>query len=256
MATMRLLTLSNQKTMKGEAYGYLTAVLHLAPGALSGHQVCPSASEGCLASCLNTAGRAGIIKKGETTNQIQQARIRKTRALFADREAFMADLVRDLEALVRKAGREGKAPAARLNGTSDLPWEKYRAVRRGVEYRNLFQAFPEIQFYDYTKIAARALKAASGAYPANYRVTFSASECNQGAVELVARAGGNVAVVFDTVPDTYLGVPVIDGDKSDLRFLDPERVIVGLKAKGPAKRDTSGFVRRPVQGFPVIQVAA
>jgi len=237
MATRNVLTYGNTKTAKGEASGYLTGILHLAPGALSGAQVCPKASAGCLAACLNTAGRGRFDK-------IQQARIAKTRWLFDDRSSFMAALVKSIGATVRKAKREGMTPCIRLNGTSDLPWEKFKCVRDGVEYRNPMEAFPDVQFYDYTKIPARALKWARGDMPSNYHVTFSASESNDDASRMVAMAGGNVAVVFDQIPAAYYGRSVVDGDNSDLRFLDPVGVIVGLKAKGDAKLDNSGFVKR------------
>jgi len=237
MATRNVLTYGNTKTAKGEASGYLTGILHLAPGALSGAQVCPKASAGCLAACLNTAGRGRFDK-------IQQARIAKTRWLFDDRSSFMEALVKSVGATVRKAQREGMIPCIRLNGTSDLPWEKFKCVRDGVEYRNPMEAFPDVQFYDYTKIPARALKWARGDMPSNYHVTFSASESNDDQSRMVAMAGGNVAVVFDQIPTAYYGRSVVDGDNSDLRFLDPVGVIVGLKAKGDAKLDDSGFVKR------------
>jgi len=237
MTTRNVLTYGNTKTAKGEASGYLTGILHLAPGALSGAQVCPKASDGCLAACLNTAGRGRFDK-------IQQARIAKTRWLFDDQSSFMVALVKSIGATVRKAEREGMTPCIRLNGTSDLPFEKFKCVRDGVEYRNPMEAFPDVQFYDYTKIPARALKWARGDMPANYHVTFSASESNDDASRMVAMSGGNVAVVFDQIPTAYYGRSVVDGDNSDLRFLDPVGVIVGLKAKGDAKLDDSGFVKR------------
>lgn len=236
-----MLTIGNTKTAKGEKLGILTGILHLSPGDLSGHQVCPSASQGCLAACLNTAGR------GQMT-PIQTARIKKTRLFFEDRAAFMQQLAKSIESLIRKAKREGMTPAVRLNGTSDLPWEK---IAFG-DYRSLFEAFPDVQFYDYTKIRARALKFAKGWMPANYHLTFSATESNHADCEAVAAAGGNVAVVFDHLPETYLGLPVIDGDVTDVRFQDPAGVVVGLKAKGKAKHDTSGFVRKIIP----IKVAA
>jgi hypothetical protein len=156
----------------------------------------------------------------------------------------MQALVKSIEATIRKAEREDMTPCIRLNGTSDLPWEKFKCVRDGIEYRNPMEAFPDVQFYDYTKIPARALKWVRGDMPANYHVTFSASESNDDASRMVAMAGGNVAVVFDQIPADYYGRNVVDGDDSDLRFLDPVGVIVGLKAKGEAKRDDSGFVKR------------
>jgi len=237
MTTRNVLTYGNTKTAKGEASGYLTGILHLAPGAISGAQVCPKASAGCLAACLNTAGRGRFDK-------IQQARIAKTRWLFDDRSGFMQALVWSIKATIRKAQREGMTPTIRLNGTSDLPWEKFRCIRDGVEYRNPMQAFPDVQFYDYTKIPARAIKCANGEMPANYHLTFSASEDNENACRMVSMAGGNVAVVFDKIPGVWYGQKVVNGDETDLRFLDPAGVVVGLKAKGEAKHDNSGFVRK------------
>jgi len=237
MTTRNVLTYGNTKTAKGEASGYLTGILHLAPGDIAGAQVCPKASEGCLAACLNTAGRGRFDK-------IQQARINKTRWLFDDRSGFMAALVKSITATVRKAQREGLTPTIRLNGTSDLPWEKFKCVRDGVEYRSPMHAFPEVQFYDYTKIPARAIKWAEGRMPSNYHVTFSASEDNESACRMVSMAGGNVAVVFDQIPGDWYGRKVVNGDETDLRFLDPAGVVVGLKAKGEAKHDNSGFVRK------------
>ena len=237
MANRNILSIGNTKTAKGESKGYMTGILHLAPGNIAGIQVCPKASAGCLAACLNTAGRGRFDK-------IQQARINKTRWLFDDRAGFMRALVWSIEALIRKAEREGMIPVVRLNGTSDLPFEKFKCERDGVEYRNPMKAFPEIQFYDYTKIAQRAIKWAEGSMPANYHLTFSASEDNDSACRMVSMAGGNVAVVFDQIPADWYGRKVVNGDETDLRFLDPAGVVVGLKAKGDAKHDNSGFVRK------------
>lgn len=236
---LKLFTLGNPKTAKGEARNYLTAVLHLAPSTLSGYQVCPKATAGCIASCLNTAGRGGIFKKGETSNTIQRARIRRTVAFFENRDAFMADIVADIERAIRYAGDNGLVPVFRLNGTSDIAWEKIRCVRKGVEYRNVMDAFPAVQFYDYTKVLGRHT-------PANYHLTFSRAESNGADTGKAIAAGINVAVVFASkaLPEAWAGVRVVNGDESDLRFLDPAGVIVGLYAKGKARKDTSGFVVR------------
>ena len=224
---MNLLTTGNPKIQKGTAKGYLTSILHLAPHTLSGHNVCPMATAGCAAACLNTAGRGGIFKPGETTNTIQQARIRKTNWLFSDRDAFLMQLVKEIGRAIKNAKRHGLIPAIRLNGTSDLRWEYY----------DIMSQFPTTQFYDYTKIANRR------DLPANYHLTFSLAENNEGNARFALANGMNVAAVFHTMPTMYLGVPVINGDDSDLRFLDPAGVVVGLKAKGKAKRDTTGFVK-------------
>ena len=227
---MKLLTLSNTKTRKGEARGYVTFILHLAPGNLSGFNVCPGASKGCLASCLNTAGRGRFAP-------VQNARIAKTRRFFEDRAGFMADLAKDIAAAVRFADRRGLGLAIRLNGTSDIRWETVPVAGA----RNIFERFPAVTFYDYTKLANRRN------LPPNYRLTFSRAEHNDAKVPDAIGAGHNVAVVFDTgktaeLPRSYRGLPVIDGDADDLRFLDPAGVVIGLRAKGSAKSDRSGFV--------------
>jgi hypothetical protein len=225
----KLLGIANTKTMKGEKLGYLTFIMHLAPSRLSGYQVCPSASAGCSWACLNLSGM------GKFSN-VQAARIAKTKWFFEDRQAFMAQLVKEIEAAIRKANRMKLLPVFRLNGTSDIRWENYSVVRDGVTYANIMEAFPQQQFYDYTKIPNRC------DLPSNYHLTFSRSEVNEMQVLEVMRSGMNVAVVFDTIPDKWMGVKVVDGTETDLRFLDEDFVVVGLKANGKAKKDASGFV--------------
>jgi hypothetical protein len=241
---MTLLTTGNPKIAKGMSLGYLTNILHLAPYKLSGRNVCPMATAGCAAACLNTAGRGGIIKKGETTNQIQIARLARTDFFFNDREQFMGKLVKEITNAIKLAEKHELTPVFRLNGTSDIRWETVPVVHptntdgfdKPVVYNNIMEMFPNVQFYDYTKIANRR------DLPANYHLTFSLAESNLEDALLALAHGMNVAAVFRTVPDTFLGVSVIDGDATDLRFLDPRSVVVGLKAKGKAKKDTSGFV--------------
>lgn len=231
----------NPKTKKGRARGYSTAIMHFAPSDLSGMNVCQFATAGCRAACLNTAGHGGIIRKGETTNAIQLARIARTNHFRFDRFNFNAELVVAIQTHVRRAVRKGLTPVVRLNGTSDLPWEKLRLN----DGRTVLETFPEIQFYDYTKNAKRAIANARGEHPANYHLTFSRAESNQSDVDAVVAAGGNVAVVFAKyLPDVYGGRRVVNGDTDDLRFLDPSGVVVGLKAKGRGRSDDSGFVVR------------
>lgn len=254
---MKLLTVGNPKLVKGQKQGYLSFVLHLAPSTLSGYNTCPMASIGCAAACLNTAGRGGIFKKGETTNIIQQARIKRTVMFFEQRDLFMNMLVKDIQLGIKQAEKQGLIPVFRLNGTSDIRWENIpvtvptvmydrndRKYIAHLPYNNIMDAFPSITFYDYTKLANRRN------LPTNYHLTFSRSESNAADVDMVINgiegvrtsSDMNIAVVFNTLPETYLGRPVINGDETDLRFLDPRRVIVGLKAKGKAKKDYSGFV--------------
>ena len=233
---MKLLSIGNPKILKGMKQGYMTYILHLAPADVSGYNTCPKATAGCKAACLNTAGRGGMFKKGETTNVIQQARIRKTRWFFEDRESFLATLKDDIRKAIRQSEKKGLIPVFRLNGTSDLSWEKY----------GIIQEFPNVQFYDYTKVLGRKVNGL-----ANYHLTFSAADGNDDDVRRAIKEKYNIATVFgikksQPMPETYEGTPVFNGDESDLRFLDPKGVVVGLYAKGKAKKDTSGFVKYPV----------
>jgi hypothetical protein len=232
---MKLLSIGNPKILKGMKQGYMTYILHLAPADVSGYNTCPKATAGCKTACLNTAGRGGMFKKGETTNVIQQARIRKTKMFFEDRENFLAILKDDIRKAIKQATKKGLIPVFRLNGTSDIAWEKYGVI----------QEFPNVQFYDYTKILGRKVNGL-----ANYQLTFSAADGNDLDVRRAIKEGYNVATVFgikksQPMPETYEGMPVFNGDDSDLRFLDPKGVVVGLYAKGKAKKDTSGFVKYP-----------
>ena len=242
---MKLLSTGNPKVLKGMKQGFNTYILHLAPYNLSGYQTCPKATAGCAAACLNTAGRGGMFKRGENTNTIQQARIRKTKMFFEARVDFMALLVKDIELAIKQSERLGLVPVIRLNGTSDIAFEKYEVVRGGKLFRNIFSAFPTIQFYDYTAILGRKIAEVS-----NYSLTFSAKDGNDADVAKAIQQGYNVATVFGIkktlpMPEFYNGLPVFNGDESDLRFLDPKGVVVGLYAKGKAKKDTSGFVKYP-----------
>ena len=234
---MKLLSTANPKIQKGAKLGYLSFILHLAPATLSGKETCPKRTAGCTAACLNTAGRGGMFKKGETTNMIQQARIRKTRMFFEQRDEFMAQLIKDIRLGIKQAAKLGLTPVFRLNGTSDLAWEKYEAAHG----KNIFELFDYVQFYDYTKVLGRKVQNIK-----NYHLTFSAADGNDKDVAKAVAQGMNVAAVFDRLPETYMGRTVINADDTDLRFLDPQGVIAGLKAKGRAKKDSSGFVRRMI----------
>ena len=242
---VKLLSVGNPKTLKGQSVGYMTFILHLAPANVSGRETCPKRTAGCTSACLNTAGRGGMFKRGETTNTIQQARIRKTNMFFEERTGFMEWLVADITLAIKQAKRQNLIPVFRLNGTSDLSWEKYRVIRNGLVYTNIFEAFKEVQFYDYTKVLGRRVAGIS-----NYHLTFSGADGNDADVLGSIAQGYNVAIVFglkktQSMPETYLNRSVFNGDDSDLRFLDPKGVVVGLYAKGKAKKDTTGFVKYP-----------
>lgn len=217
---------SDAKTSKGEAQGYLTGILYLAPSNVSGRQVCPFASPACNAACLYSAGRGAF-------SNVQKYRIAKTQAYFADKVAFLQSLDKDVAGLIAKASRQSMRPAVRLNGTSDIAWERTGIMER----------FPSVPFYDYTKNPLRYAQFLSGKLPKNYRLVFSRSETNEAQCLEFLSKGGNVSVVFrKSLPKAWKGFRVIDGDKTDLRFLDPKGVVVGLIAKGKAKGDVSGFV--------------
>lgn len=229
-----LLSTSNLKTQKGVKHGYLTYILHLAPADLSGViNTCPKATLGCKMGCLNTAGHGGMFTDVKDS-VVQQARIRKTKWFATGRESFLDALVYDIDRAVKQATKKGLIPVFRLNGTSDLSWEKYK-----INGKTIFELFPTVQFYDYTKVLHRKV-----GHIHNYHLTFSRAESNQVDVDTAIAAGMNVAYVFDKTPTTYNDMTVFDGDDTDLRFLDPTGVIVGLKAKGRARKDTSGFVVR------------
>jgi len=226
---MNLLCIQNAKTVKGQKKGYLTGVLYLASSDESGYQVCPMAKKaGCEGPCLDFAGRG----KFERT---RKSRIRKTRLYFENRALFLDLSRKDIKALIRKAERENLIPCIRLNGTSDIIWDE------------LIAEFPSVQFYDYTKIEKRY----NAVYNLdNYHLTLSAGKhMPDWEVSRLLSFGRSIAMVFrDKYPRDRITLndkqwPVIDGDETDLRFLDPQGVIVALTAKGKARKDYSGFVR-------------
>jgi len=225
---------SNYKTAKSIAKGgYVGSILYLSPEKSSGlGNLCPFASKGCTTSCLNTAGRGAMTA-------VQAGRLRKTKLFYQNKALFFNTLFEELEALNRKAVKADKKAFVRLNGTSDINWGAFRPYAG----KTVFEAFPDIQFYDYTKDIKKAL-VCGDLKPANYHLTFSRSEGNMLEVERALEAGVNVAVVFrKTLPKTWMGYKVLDGDTTDLRFEEGyQGAIVGLIAKGKAKRDTSGFV--------------
>ncbi len=219
-----LFTLSNTKTQKGEAQGWLTAILHLAPAdEAGGRSVCPKSTPQCRELCLNTAGRGAM-------GTVQKARRRKTLEYLAHPRIFAWRLVDEVTRLEIRAEERGQRLAVRINGTSDLP-----ALARMVAEHT------SARFYDYTKIPGVWLRTKDIHY------TFSHSESNERECLGALRTGINVAVVFSTkkgepLPEHWKHWPVLDGDVNDLRFLDPPGHVVGLRAKGRARRHSGGFV--------------
>lgn len=241
---------ANAKTIKGQKQGFMTGILYMAPSDISGHQVCPMAAlAGCENACLYTAGRGAM-------NSVQAARIRKAKFFHANPQAFMEILAKDIKKLVRKATKAGMIPLVRLNGTSDIRWENVRFdYGFGNESITIFELFPDVQFYDYTKIANRK------AIPANYDLTFSYSGRVEFApfVRKAVESGMRIAAVFRTkadIPAKFMGLDCIDGDNTDIRHIDPKGVIVALYAKGKAKKDNSGFVIDPAKKIIPIALAA
>ena len=226
---------ASAKIVKSETVGQLTGIFYGAPSTVSGYDVCAFASDGCREACLYSAGR-GVM------NMDQAARIRKTKMFFEDRSGFMTQVIKDIEALIRKAKRENLAPSVRMNGTSDIKWEK---ISCGC-HKNLMTHFPSLIWYDYTKVPIRYRQN----LPENYSLTFSLNESNLNEALEALAMGTNVAAVFrldhlGNLPEFFHGYRVIDGDKHDARYLDAKGVVVGLKAKGDAINDTSGFVYGP-----------
>jgi hypothetical protein len=244
---------TNAKTVKGQKYGYMTGILYMAPSTISGFNTCPMAKLAqCEAACLYSAGRGAF-------SSVQESRINKAILFHTQRQAFMIQLVKDIEKLIRKAAKAGMIPLVRLNGTSDIRWEsirfEYEFANGKVRTVTIFDIFPEVQFYDYTKLSNRK------GVPANYDLTFSYSGVikYQKYVQQAIQAGMRIAAIFRSrkdIPETFLGLECVDGDDSDIRHLDPQGVIVALYAKGNAKKDLTGFVVDPAKKLIPISLAA
>jgi len=231
--------------------GYLSYIQYLSPA--SGYSratherkpsLCPFATKGCEAACLGvSAGRMRFTS-------VQRAQVKRTALYHKERDAYFACLAHEILRAKRKAEREGLRLSVRLNGTSDIIWENIPVDIMGVRFRNIFLAFPDVIFYDYTKIPLDYRRRALST--PNYHLTYSYT----GETESLTRArdylreGVGVSVVYTGNPDRAADAILpsvksrVDGDVHDMRFLDPAGSIVLLKAKGDAKRDRSGFVVR------------
>ena len=213
-----LLTTNNTKTIKGEKLGYKTYIMYLAPYTQNskGINLCSHASEGCAEACLFGSGMGGIY------THVENARIKKTEYFLSSRIEFITQLKTEIETAIR-LNKDKAIPVFRLNGTSDIPFEKFKIF----DGKNLFEIFNNVQFYDYTKNHIRIQKE----LPSNYNLTFSRSETNNEMAFKLLNKGFNVAMVFSKTPKQYKGYEVVDGDVDDLRFLDKKNVIVGLRYK-------------------------
>jgi hypothetical protein len=228
-----ILGTASAKTIKGEKLGFLTAIVYLVPDDI----ICSmSRLAGCMNPCLATAGRGAFAK-------IQKQRQAKTDFFKTDQQAFMLSVAADIWALERKAAKRGMTPLVRLNGTSDICYENIAANQVGM---NIFQMFPEVQFYDYTKHPSRNI---AGKTPGNYDLTYSFSGITP--IKITRKGMANpdnarVAVVFhkrSDIPATFQSMPVVDGDDTDVRHIEPTGVVVALYSKGRGKKDFSGFVQ-------------
>lgn len=228
-----LFTTGNPKTKKGESLGFLTLVLHLSPHKENDFKVslCSYATKECIALCLNDSGRSAMLGKEGT---IRKARRRKANQFLTDSRQFLENLAREIGYYQRRAKKQGLTLVIRLNGTTDIFWYSVR----NLQGKNLFQLFPEIQFYDYTKnpsIAEKSLEMK------NYDITFSWSGKNEKECYKAISQGLNIAVPFvgekkEPLPENFLGLPVLNADINDLRFLDKKGYIAGLKVKGNRQR--------------------
>lgn len=234
---------ANPKVKKNGKLGVMGWVLHLSPAKESGYEMCPGRSAGCTAACLHFAGNP-LYFEAKT-----RARKQKTLAFIKDRDRFLNLLALEMSAAIKKAHASNMEPAFRLNGTSDVVWERKQftlfpdvalKIGRGVggSKIDIISLFSDVSVYDYTKIAGRTP-------PSNYFLIFSESENNGKEVEAELARGSNIAVVFTGgLPERYRGRPVIDGDVHDYRPADPAGVVVGLKVKGRGRGETTGFVRQ------------
>ena len=231
---------ADAKTIKGNKKGFMTAIQYLTPYTASGVNLCPNAKNAnCHEACLVSSGRMVMQK---------QARLNRTKLYLTNQAEYFNQLSIEISKFIKRAERKGLTPLVRLNGTSDIRWENVGYVFEGVYYRNIMEQFPDLQFYDYTKIPNRE-KSVNGvqSFPSNYDLTFSYSgvETYTKFNERAFKEGKRIAVVFDKVeniPLTFHGRKVVSGDETDIRHLDPENVVVSLYAKGRAKKDNSGFV--------------
>ena len=231
---------ADAKTIKGNKKGFMTAIQYLSPYTDSGVNLCANAKNAkCYEPCLKSAGRMGMAF---------DARLNRTKLYLNNQAEYFNQLTKEITAFIKKASKKGLTPLVRLNGTSDIRFENIGFYSEGVYYRNIMEFFPNIQFYDYTKLPNRE-KSINGvqSFPENYDLTFSYSGA-EGYKKFNDRAlkdGKRVAVVFDkleNIPVVFEGRRVISGDESDVRHLDPKNTIVALYAKGKARKDQSGFV--------------
>ena len=276
---MKLLNSGNAKTLKGEKVGFRTFGLHLSPANKSGFNVCQWASAGCRAACLDTAGR-GCMSNVQTSRINKTKRFFKDN--FGFMSDLRTEIAKAIISAGKKQmtpcfrlNLTSDVPWENIRKGRTVNPQLVRPL-------NVMEEFPNVNFYDYTKGFTRMMAWLNGKMPDNYHLTFSRSEeTSDDRIKKILALGGNVAVVFrspknwwrrsinqrshhlksialkrsnkrrwqlmlpNSLPKTYLGFPVVDGDESDLRFKDKKGVIVALMEKGLAKKDETGFVVEP-----------
>jgi hypothetical protein len=207
------------KISKNKKKAVDTYIIYLAPASVSGYNVCPMATADCMKACLHSSGQNRMDQKGKINN----ARITKTKLFFEDRPFFMRWVIDEIKAYKALAEKKGNAFSVRLNGTSDISPVMFK-----LDEKTLFEYFPDVTFYDYTKVFNRCNLLQKFK---NYDLTFSYSGSNWDECEQALAIGMRIAMVFEKIPAFYKGIPVINGDETDLRYLDATNVIVGLKFK-------------------------
>ena len=208
------------KHQKAFSFNELTYALYLSPADTSGYEVCPKRTEECTVACLHESGYNRIDLK----NSINESRIKKTKLFFENREFFMHLLIDEIKGAYLKALNQEYNFSARINNVSDVNPERFK-----LNNLNILEIFPEVQFFDYTKVLSRIKLLEK--YP-NYDLTFSYSGENWSECQEALKNNVRVAVVFkDKIPEEYKGIQVINGDDYDMRYRDPKNVIIGLKFK-------------------------
>lgn len=208
-----------------------TYILYLAPASTSGYNVCSHSTPECRMGCLNTSGRAGIEEFSGIT-KIHDSRIKKTKLFYEEPEFFMAWLIAEIKSAQKMAIRDNFFFSVRLNGTSDIDWANVL-----INGQNIFEIFPNINFYDYTKNHTKFNNV-----PNNYHLTYSYTGRNWDKCKVLLQMGVNIAMVFNVkneneLPTQFLGYQVINGDLTDYRVSDAKGIIVGLKFKRIANRE-------------------
>jgi len=243
MVNPRMFSTESAKAIKAEKYGYLNGIHYLAPDKVAGKgTVCVDSTAGCRAVCLGQySGQAGMVKDLEhDINNVRQSRINKVLMFFQNAQYYLGLLFIAIKSLIKKAHKNNKILCIRLNGSSDIAWERIKIKAK--DNKNIYSLFEDVQFVDYTKSKTRILNPNK---PKNLCLTFSRSETNEKDCLELLQKGYNVAVVFGcNFPKTYMNYPVISGDEHDLRHLDPKGGYwIALTPKGrKAKMDKSGFV--------------